>query len=83
MTIKWHATKGNCSGGPGSCFLIGACPDTEDSSGACVSDATFVQGFKKDGQQCVVFSRNFAAGELPLLCFPFPIIYHLMLDCCR
>ena len=46
-----------CRGGEG------ACPDTEDSSGTCTNDVTLVEGFKDNGQQCVVFSRNFAAGK--------------------
>ena len=43
---------------------VGACPDTLDSSGTCTNDVTLVRGFSEDGQQCVVFSRNFAAGKL-------------------
>ena len=49
---------------------VGACPDTLDLSGTCTNDVTLIQGFRQDGQQCVVFSRNFDAGimtALPLL----------------
>ena len=46
-----------CRGG------VGACPDTEDSSGTCTNHVTLVGGFSEDGQQCVTFTRNFAAGK--------------------
>ena len=43
---------------------VGACPDTEDSSGECSNNVALLQGWKENGQQCVVYSRNFTAGEL-------------------
>ena len=44
----------------------GACPDTEDTTvGSCSNDVTLVEGFRENGQQCVVFSRNYAAGQIP------------------
>ena len=43
---------------------VGVCPDTEDSSGTCTNDVNLLGGFSENGQQCVAFSRNFAAGKL-------------------
>ena len=42
---------------------VGACPDTVDSRGGCTNDVALVQGWKENGQQCVVFSRNFTSGQ--------------------
>lgn len=49
----------------------GACPDTVDSTvGSCSNDVTLITGLKKDGQQCVVYSRKFAAGQTPSILAP-------------
>jgi hypothetical protein len=64
QAVDYHLSAyTQCRGGEG------ACPDTEDSSGTCTDDVTPVGGFSADGQQCVIFTRNFAAGDecdLPL-----------------
>jgi hypothetical protein len=46
-----------CGGGKG------ACPDVLDSSGVCSNDATLISGSIDGREQCVVFSRNFTAGD--------------------
>ena len=48
---------------------VGACPDTVDSRGVCTNDVALVQGWKENGQQCVVFSRNFTSGQTLSLIF--------------
>ena len=45
----------------------GACPDTDDSRGSCTNDVALVQGWKENGQQCVIFSRNFTSSQSPSL----------------
>lgn len=57
----------------------GACPDTLDSRGSCSNDVTLVTGLKKDGQQCVVYSRKFAAGQTPSTSTTF-LTSHLFLS---
>ena len=42
----------------------GACPDTVDSRGTCTNDATVVEGFRDDSQQCVTFTRPFTPGKI-------------------
>jgi hypothetical protein len=58
QAVDYHLSAyTQCRGGEG------ACPDTEDSSGTCTDDVTLVGGVSVDGQQCVTFTRNFAAGK--------------------
>jgi hypothetical protein len=46
-----------CGGG------TGACPDDQSSAGTCSNSAILETGFTQDGSQCVVFTRNFSAGD--------------------
>ena len=63
-----------CRGGQG------ACPDTVDTTvGSCSNDVTLITGLKKDGQQCVVYSRKFAAGQTPSTSTTF-LTSHLFLS---
>ena len=59
-----------CGGG------TGACPDDQSSAGTCSNSAILETGFTQDGSQCVVFTRNFSAGDISLLT---PPLHHLFL----
>ena len=53
---------------------MGACPDTVDSRGGCTNDVVLVQGWKENGQQCVVFSRKFTSGQTLSLCLSHSLL---------
>ena len=61
---------------------VGACPDMLDSSGTCTNDITLGGGFSEEGQQCVVFSRNFAAGKTTIFPSSLYTTVHYYNDTC-